>query len=620
MKPGHPLFEVLAQRDLERVELLAVLVHVLLGVEAGALHELAHRLDGEAGVEVADERLVEARARHRVAQGSDGVPEPALRGVDLLAVGIALRACVGVEVVEAVDHEAQAPLAVGEVEDLQEVELLGSRVHGLLEELPLLGPAAQHAPGEERVGGVGRKVADGARGLRIAVDDAADLQPDVGRVAEAGAGTRLLLGSLADVRELGIGGVLRDLGQRADDLADPLLDGVPARLDDVADPPDALVQGADLDQVVEDRLDARQAGQPAERGGERRRLRPRGRPERGARVGLEVKKPPVDLHVGGPLPDRLDRRPERLVVEHASVDEPRRGRLELRQLVEPEEPLLEPSEIDGTVLSEPALQRLEADGREDAGDRGGRPRGEGERAVGVVVEVVAAVVAAEAEGQEVPVAPVVDRIRVGIGHLAPVAVEVGHRHEELELVPVGQQRRQRGGRRAVLVHPVEGVVDPPGHQVAAERRFLQRVQRDPDAFQHARRQPSRRCEQAVDVATLEPEIAELVLRQVVRQRLRETHAVDPAGRGAGDHVDDDARPEVLAVSQRQFFEQPPVDALARRGRLAVARLEQGRALDDPVELLRHAVHVDRERRASVADQRQAELFRGDGVHAPRLAP
>ena len=276
-------------------------------------------------------------------------------------------------------------------------------------------------------------------------------------------------------------------------------------------------------------------------------------------VGLEVEEPPVDLYVGGPLPDRLDRRPERLVVEHASVDEPGRGRLELRQLVEPEEPLLEPSEIDGTVLSEPALQRFEADGREDAGDRGGRPRGEGERAVGVVVEVVAAVVAAEAEGQQVPMAPVVDRIRVGIGHLAPVAVEVGHRHEQLELVPVGQQRRQRGGRRAVLVHPVEGVVDPAGHQVAAERRFLQRVQRDPDAFEHARRQPSRRCEQAVDVAALEPEVAELVLRQVVRQRLRETDAVDPAGRGAGDHVDDDARPEVLAVSLA-----PILRAAARR--------------------------------------------------------
>src|ERR671935_193333 len=54
-----------------------------------------------------------------------------------------------------------------------------------------------------------------------------------------------------------------------------------------------------------------------------------------------------------------------------------------------------------------------------------------------------------------------------------------------------------------------------------------------------RLQPTRRIEQAVDVAVLEPQRAELVQRAVVCERFRETDAVDPAGRGTRDDVDHD---------------------------------------------------------------------------------
>ncbi len=46
-----------------------------------------------------------------------------------------------------------------------------------------------------------------------------------------------------------------------------------------------------------------------------------------ARIGLEVKQSPVDLTVGPTVGDRADRPAERIVVEHAPVDELRRRRV-----------------------------------------------------------------------------------------------------------------------------------------------------------------------------------------------------------------------------------------------------------------------------------------------------
>jgi len=118
---------------------------------------------------------------------------------------------------------------------------------------------------------------------------------------------------------------------------------------------------------------------------------------------------------------------------------------------------------------------------------------------------------------------------------------------------------------------------------------------------------------------VEPEVAEVLEREVVSHRLGEAYAVDPARRGAGDDVHDHARPELLAVPLSQLLQQPAVDALALRGlSFGSAGIQQRRALDEPVQLLGDAVHVDRERGTSVTDQREAKLLRGDGGHERRL--
>jgi hypothetical protein len=75
--------QVVAQRRLERVELLGMPLDVGLLVEPRFLHELAHGVDGEAVVEAAPQRVVEVLARSCVAQGHDRPPQPPLGLVDL---------------------------------------------------------------------------------------------------------------------------------------------------------------------------------------------------------------------------------------------------------------------------------------------------------------------------------------------------------------------------------------------------------------------------------------------------------------------------------------------------------------------------------------------------------
>ena len=204
-------------------------------------------------------------------------------------------------------------------------------------------------------------------------------------------------------------------------------------------------------------------------------------------------------------------------------------------------------------------------------------------------------------------------LRVGVRHLPLVAVEVGDGDEELEQVPVWHQRRERRSGRS-LIHAVERVVDPLRHQIAPEGRMLQRSHGHPPDLQLPGKEVGRR-EESVDVAPLEPEIAEPVEREVVGQRLGQADAVDPSCGGSRDHVDDHARPHSFGVALRHLREQPPVDALteARRLGTGLRRVEQRRSTDEAVELLRQTVHVDRQRRAAVADQRKAELLHGATV-------
>src|SRR5262245_10934181 len=308
-------------------------LHVRVLVEPGLLHELAHGVDGEAGVEAGAQHLVEVLSGSGGAQGNDGVPEPPLGFVDLPPLRKARLPRVLVQGVEAVDHEAQAPLGVGEVEADQERLLVIGGLDRLREEALLLRPAAQDAPGQHGVGRIGWEVADEPGRFGIPVDDAADLEANVRGVAEARAAPRLVDRRLLDVGQLLVLRVFRNLvelaGDLPDDRLDVLVDLLPAGLDDVLDTADLLVERAYLDAVVEYRLAARKPRQAAERSLHHGRLLAACRAQADPWIRLEVQQPPVDLDVGWTLADRLDRRPERLAVEHAAVDEPRPGGREL---------------------------------------------------------------------------------------------------------------------------------------------------------------------------------------------------------------------------------------------------------------------------------------------------
>ena len=150
---------------------------------------------------------------------------------------------------------------------------------------------------------VRRQVAHGTGRLCVAVNDAADLQAHVRRVAEASLASAGVVESGAELCELGALRIHGDLAKRTDHLLNdcphPLANRLPARLDDVLDPFNALVQGSDLDEVIEDWLCPRKTREAADRRGERVWPRAPSRCLGIARVGLEVKQPPIDLSPAG---------------------------------------------------------------------------------------------------------------------------------------------------------------------------------------------------------------------------------------------------------------------------------------------------------------------------------
>src|SRR5439155_19874672 len=79
-----------------------------------------------------------------------------------------------------------------------------------------------------------------------------------------------------------------------------------------------------------------------------------------------------------------------------------------------------------------------------------------------------------------------------------------------------------------------------------------------------------------------------------------------------DDVADDACAHARLLGQ--CSQKIAVNRLAEglRSRLT-PRLKQGGAPDEPVQLFRHAVHVDRKRGAAVANEGKPQLFRGGGL-------
>src|SRR5262249_10531550 len=83
-------------------------------------------------------------------------------------------------------------------------------------------------------------------------------------------------------------------------------------------------------------------------------------------------------------------------------------------------------------------------------------------------------------------------------------------------------------------------------------------------------------------------------------------AVDAAGRGAGDHVDDNTGLDAV-IPPRLLPEQLAVHRFGAPVR-ARPRGPQRRPEREAVDLLRHPVHVDGKRRASVTNEREPELL------------
>ena len=122
------------------------------------------------------------------------------------------------------------------------------------------------------------------------------------------------------------------------------------------------------------------------------------------------------------------------------------------------------------------------------------------------------------------------------------------------------------------------------------------------------------------VGVLEPQVALRPHRQVVAQGARQHGAVDAAGRGARDDVDDDAQFDLAAdLAQELEIDRLGVvlavlrvGVVEERGRGAPAaigdRVEPARGADELQDLLADAVHVHGERDAAEADERDAKLF------------
>ena len=214
-----------------------------------------------------------------------------------------------------------------------------------------------------------------------------------------------------------------------------------------------------------------------------------------------------------------------------------------------------------------------------------------------------------------PVRAVVHQRRVADHELAVVAREVRGGDEQLELVVFGHERREPGRPRRARVHGVQRLVEPARHRVAVQRRSRARDQQQAEG-PCPPRDPGRAAQELGDVAALDPDVAQLVLGPIVRERLRQVDAVDAARGRAGDDIDDHARAHAMLVALAHEAEQFPIHALGRR---VVVRTEslilERRRLHQAVQLLGRAVHVDGERDAAVQHDGEPDL-----AHPARLGP
>jgi hypothetical protein len=228
-----------------------------------------------------------------------------------------------------------------------------------------------------------------------------------------------------------------------------------------------------------------------------------------------------------------------------------------------------------------------------------------------------------------------------------IAVIVGKRHEEVERMSRRQQRSRGFPRRA---HRGYRVIHQPRHDAAGQRRpepARAHQQRELLAHLHVADRGQHACfggapekgleepfaphartrvrrKQHRDIGIVEPEIAHCRHRQVVTERARQHRAVDAAGRRTGNDVDNDAELQDAADVAQEFevnglsvvFRVSGIRPVGECG-LCAARpvgdgVQRGRGTHQLQDLLGDTMHIDGERNAAEADQRNAKLFLAQG--------
>ena len=387
---------------------------------------------------------------------------------------------------------------------------------------------------------------------------------DPGRVAPQGLGGRRAGGRFVEREQRGLVG--QDHTVAIDGVVGP--DGqLPAHLGaDLPVPLDLRVVAGDHLEIVGDALVSLDACGAADDRRQERRLLDRSL-GKVVGVGFDVAELPEDGTVCGAAADRAERRAERLVVEHAAVDEVAllgEGAPPSQRLIGGAGPL--------------AAGRGDGDRREGARERGGdagEPRQRvvvgvarlevqrGRRAMGTVLE-----------GEEPPVLLDVDHVPVLVDRRVDVPVDVGAGHEQIELL---DRRRVVERRRLVVGQPGERFADLPlVIAVAVEQRFARR----------------RGClhgpQEVLDASKLAPERRDGREVLAVGEGVGEEDPIHPPRRAAADDVD-------AEVDVGQLLDQA-IDAVT---------------VDGAKELVADSIDVDRQRHAPVHHEAEADLQRLD---------
>ncbi len=382
-------------------------------------------------------------------------------------------------------------------------------------------------------------------------------------------------------------------------------------------------------------------------------------PRRGRRrrMRVDVDQPAVDLAVGRPAVDRRNGLLERPVVEDRAVEERGFRRIDaglqvtgksVRDEPRPLRPVAQPLGDDLVHLDDTRRWKRTR-------ERRGRARRKGKS--GRIVEFEVAVdfstgMAMVGKMQNVVVIELVNQRGIVNLNKLLVAVIIGDGHEQIERM-TGRKQRRRGALRRT--QGGDGVVHQRRHHAPVERRLEPaRAHKQRELLTHLQvihqvepaglgGAPDERLEEPLapiagarvggqqhrNIGVVEPQIAQRIHRQVVRQRPRQHGAVDAAGGCARDDVDHDAQFDAAADLAQQIevhllgivFGIVAIPTVEVRSACAYSTVRNGmqraRCAHQFQDFLGDAVHVDGKRNAAEADQRDAKfLFAQD----PALIP